>query len=143
MPSLSDLFQVILKNGNQKVWCGAQQIYVKINGIRRNSDNEAVTCEVGKINIVEGQNVVWSSSKQNLDTCSLVIFDVSLGNEPKVQVKTEAGSGDAFCPKFVDLNINGIHFCAKTNQGSYLNLSGEFYDRDDNSKIHHTTRGHC
>ena len=137
------LVQVILKNGDEKYWCAGSHIYVNINGVRKGSENEAVNCEVGKTNVVNnGQKVVWSSTKQNFGTCSNVIFDVSPGNEPKVQVKTEAGPGDAFCPKFVDLKINDMHFCAKTNQGSYNGENG-VYNKYDNSKIHDTTRGRC
>ena len=134
-----DLFQVYLKNGNQKK-CKGKKIYVQINGFKKDSGNEKVTCEVGKIDVVKkGRTVEWSSIKHNLGNCSNVVFDVSVGNEPKIQVKT-GKEWDSYCPKSVELKVNDMHFCAQTNlkpknKGSYT--------YEDNSKIHNTIRGQC
>ena len=127
---------MILKNGNQRQWCDGKKINVQINGIKKDSGNEAVTCEVDKMPVNVGQEVEWSNIKRNLGTCSNIDFDVSVGNEPKVQVKSD---DDAYCPISVQLKINDIYFCGKTNQGD----SNEFYGKGHNSIIHDTTRKHC
>ena len=120
--------------------CGGKQISVQINGIKKDSGNEEITCEVGKIYAVKKDDQAeWSSIKSNLDTCLNVVFDVSVGNEPKIQVKTDQVR-DSYCPKSVELTINDIHFCGKTNQKP--NTRG-YYNKNDNSKIHDTTRGQC
>ena len=122
IPSL-DLFQVFLKNGNLKK-CRGKQIYVQINGFKKDSGNEKVTCDVGKIEVVKkGKTVEWSSIKHNLGNCSNVVFEVSVGKEPTFQVKTDKGLD--YCPTSVELKINDIHFCGQ------------------NSKIHDTIRGKC
>ena len=119
-----------LKNGNQKK-CKGKKIYVQINGFKKDSGNEKVTCEVGKIELVrKGKKVKWSSIKHNLGNCSSVVFDVSVGKEPTVQVKTDRDLN--YCPKSVELKINDIHFCGQTNKNSI-----------DNSYPHDTIRGKC
>ena len=130
---------MFLKNGNQKK-CRGKEINIQINGFKKNSGNEKVTCEVGKIEVVKkGKTVEWSSFKHNLGNCSNVVFDVSVGNEPKIQVKT-GQEFNFYCPKSVELKINDIHFCGQTNQKD--NNRG-FYNHLDNSLIHNTTRGQC
>ena len=130
----------MLKNGNQNGRsCAGRKIYVQINGFKQDSVNEAVTCEVGKIQKVgQGKKAVWKSEKSNLGDCSNVLFDVSAGKEPKVQVKTDAQLN--YCPKSVELKINGEHFCGETNQSG--NDKGYYY-KGMNSIIHDTTRGRC
>ena len=120
--------------------CGGKQISVQINGIKKDSGNEEITCEVGKIYVVKKDDQAeWSSIKSNLGTCLNVVFDVSVGNEPKIQVKT-GQEFNFYCPKSVELKINDIHFCGQTNQKD--NNRG-FYNHLDNSLIHNTTRGQC
>jgi hypothetical protein len=128
---------VFLKNGNQKK-CKGKKIYVQINGFKKDSGKEKVTCEVGKIEVVKkGKTVEWSSIKHNLGNCSNVLFDVSVGKEPTVQVKTDKGLD--YCPKSVELKINDIYFCwlmkSDNNEGKYK--------KEQNSKIHDTFRGQC
>ena len=128
-----------MKNGAQKSHCKGKKISVRINGIEKGSENEEVNCEVGKIESVpKGSEAEWSSIKGNLGTCLDVVFDVSAGNEPKIQVMTE--ERDSYCPKSVDLKINNMHFCGKTNKK--IKAKG-FYGKHDNSKIHDTIRGQC
>ena len=128
---------MFLKNGDQKK-CRGKEIYVQINGFKKDSGNEKVTCEVGKIELVnKGQKAEWSSLKQNLGNCSNVLFDCSLGKEPTVQVKTDRGL--KYCPESVELKINDIHFCGLIKSDNNKGL----YNQEENSKIHNTTRGQC
>ena len=134
-----------MKNGDQATSfdCGGLKISVQINGIKKGSGNEEVTCEVGQIRRVYiGKQAEWSSIKSNLGTCLYVVFDVSVGNEPKIQVKTEHSEQewDTYCPKSVELKINDMHFCGQTNLKQH---HGGSYSKDDNSIIHDTTRGQC
>ena len=129
-----DLFQVFLKNGNQR-GCRGKEICIQINGFKKDGGNEKVTCEVGKIEVVKkGKTVVWSSIKHNLGNCSNVVFDVSVGKEPTVQVKTDKGSH--YCPTSVELKIDDTHFCGQMK-------SDNPYNQRQNSKIHDTIRGKC
>ena len=128
---------MFLKNGNQKK-CKGKKIYVQINGFKKDSGKEKVTCEVGKIDVVrKGKEVEWSSIKHNLGNCSNVLFDVSVGKEPTVQVKTDKGL--KYCPESVELKINDIHFCGLMKSD---NNKGK-YKQEQNSKIHDTIRGQC
>ena len=128
-----------MKNGDRRSICGGKQISVQINGIKKGSGNEKITCEVGKIDEVKnGLQAEWSTNKSNLGTCLNVVFDVSVGNEPKIQVKAEIR--DPYCPISVELKINDIHFCGQTNKKSN---DGGFYSSIDNSLIHDTIRGKC
>ena len=130
---------MFLRNGNQKK-CRGKQIYVQINGFKNDSGNEKVTCEVGKIELVrKGKKVEWSSIKHNLGNCSNVVFDVSVGKEPTVQVKTAKGLD--YCPKSVELKINNMYFCGETNRSSHRKKY--FYGPGDNWKKHNTTIGRC
>ena len=53
---------MFLKNGNQKK-CRGKQISVQINGFKKDSGNEKVTCEVGKIYTVKKDDQAeWSSN---------------------------------------------------------------------------------
>ena len=120
--------------------CGGKQISVQINGIKKDSGNEEITCEVDELQrVLKGKEAEWSTIKRNLGTCLNVVFDVSVGNEPKIQVKT-GQEFNFYCPKSVELKINDIHFCGQTNQKD--NNRG-FYNHLDNSLIHNTTRGQC
>ena len=129
-----------MKNGKRSSSCKGKKISVQINGIKKDSGNEEITCEVGKIYVVKKDDQAeWSSIKSNLGTCLNVVFDVSVGNEPKIQVQT-GKKYDSYCPKSVELKINDIHFCGLTNQKAN---AGGYYKKDDNKKIHNTTRGQC
>jgi hypothetical protein len=130
------LFQVILKNGNQKRQCKGKKINVQIYSGKYGS----VNCEVDRIPVVErGQEVVWSSEKGNLGTCSDVIFDFSVGNEPKFKVKTPGS--DNYCPKSVELKINNMYFCGEKNKSSHRKKY--FYNSGDNYKKHDTIKERC
>ena len=125
---------MFLKNGNQKK-CRGKEINIQINGFKKNSGNEKVTCEVGKIEVVKkGKTVEWSSFKHNLGNCSNVVFDVSKGKKPTVQVKTDKGLD--YCPTSVELKIDDTHFCGEME-------SDNPYNQRQNSKIHATIRGKC
>ena len=127
--------------GAQKTSCGGKKISVKIIG--KGSGNEKVTCEVGKIEVVKkGKTVEWSSFKHNLGNCSNVVFDVSKGKKPTVQVKTDKGLD--YCPKSVQLEFQSTDskkhvFCAKMS-GYYKMFKN---DGRNNEKIHQTTEGEC
>ena len=128
---------MFLKNGNQSR-CRGKEIYIQINGFKKGSGNEKVTCVIGKIDSVKkGQKVEWNSDNQSLGNCSNVVFDDSVGKEPTVQVKTDKGL--KYCPKSVELKINDIYFCgimkSDNNKGKYK--------QEQNSKIHSTIRGRC
>ena len=100
----------------------------------------AVNCQVDKIPVVEaGQEVVWGSNESNLGACSKVMLDVSVGNEPKFQVKTAVS--DNYCPISVELKINNMYFCGETNQSTHRR--GFFYGTADNHKRHVTNKGQC
>ena len=131
------MFQVTLKNGNKSSWCGGSKINVQINGFKKDSINEPVTCEVGQIHVNPGQEGVWNSDKRNLGTCSDVVFDTSVGKEPKFQIKVP-NTGDGFCPKSVELKINDIYFCGKPNYNG-----SEYYRKRDKSTINSTIKGRC
>ena len=125
---------MFLKNGNQR-GCRGKEINIQINGFKKGSVNEKVTCKVDKIETVNRDNQAeWSSIKQNLGNCSNVIFDDSVGKEPTVQVKTDKGLD--YCPTSVELKIEDIHFCGQMK-------SDNPYNQRQNSKIHHTIRGKC
>ena len=65
---------MFLKNGNQKK-CRGKEIYVQINGFKKASGNETVTCEVDKIELVrKGKKVEWGSVKHNLGNCTNISF---------------------------------------------------------------------
>ena len=84
-----------------------------------------------------GQEVVWSSNESNLGACSKVIFDVSVGNEPKFQVRTSSAL-DVYCPESVELKINNMYFCGETNKSSHRKKY--FYGTADNWKKHDTIK---
>ena len=128
---------MFLKNGNQSR-CRGKEIYIQINGFKKGSGNEKVTCVIGKIDSVKkGQKVEWSSDNQSLGNCSNVVFDDSVGKEPTVQVKTDKGL--KYCPKSVELKIDDIYFCGIMKSD---NNTGK-YKQEQNSKIHNTIRGRC
>ena len=129
---------MFLKNGNQR-GCRGKEIYVQINGFKKDSGNEKVTCDVGKIKVVKkGKTVEWSSIKQNLGNCSNVVFDVSVGKEPTVQVKTDSALN--YCPKSVELKINDSHFCGQTNKTKHRK---GYYNKRKNLVMHDTIKGKC
>ena len=130
------MFQVTLKNGNQKSRCAGRKISVQIYG----GKNDSVNCQVDTIYRVEaGQQVVWNSNERNLGSCSKDLFDVSVGNEPKFQVKTYVS--DPYCPESVELKINDMYFCGKTHKSGHRR--GYFYGIANNFKRHDTIKGRC
>ena len=151
-----DLLEITLVNGQYATpgrgpYCTGEQVNVQVNGYKKGSNGGMVSCTVEKKTTLErGDTVKWNRGgavQSGLNTCSDIVFDLTPGLLPTVQVMTTKPY-TPFCPKSVELEIMESNsgqitrrkICAKMESG-YYKETGE--GGRNNAKVHETTKGIC
>ena len=154
--SYLDLIEISLFNGqypkptNKGSYCKGYDVNVKVNGYQKGGNGELVSCVVEKkTDVRKGTTVKWNGGggfQSGLKSCSDIVFDLTQGRLPTVQVMTDQNR--SYCPHSVKLEIIEINnqqitkriICAEMENGYYK----KWYNQGrNNDKIHETTEGNC